>query len=113
MNRKRVAFVYTNVHTYMMKVAGFDWDNGNWPKCGKHGVSKAEVESVFRNAPAILPDPFQGETRIRAIGRSDEGRYIFAVFVMRQTDKGDLIRPLSARYMHEKEIASYERQTKN
>ncbi|TBN45900.1 BrnT family toxin, partial [Paracoccus sediminis] len=25
-----------------MKIAGFDWDDGNWPKCGKHGVSRAE-----------------------------------------------------------------------
>jgi len=96
----------------MMKVAGFDWDRGNWPKCGTHGVSKSEIESVFRNRPAIYPDPFQKEERIRAIGRGDEGRYIFAVFVIRQSDEGDLIRPLSARYMHRKEIVSYERQRK-
>ncbi len=95
-----------------MKVTGFDWDRGNWPKCGKHGVSKSEIESVFRSGLAIYPDPFQKEERIRAIGRSDEGRYIFAVFVIRQSDEGDLIRPLSARYMHRKEIESYERQTK-
>jgi len=93
-----------------MKVTGFDWDDGNWPKCGKHGVSRAEIESVFKNAPAIHPDPFAGEMRLRAIGRNDDGRYIFAVFMMRDTDNGDLIRPLSARYMHKKEIVSYERQ---
>ena len=23
-----------------MKIAGFDWDAGNWPKCGMHGVSR-------------------------------------------------------------------------
>ncbi len=22
-----------------MKIAGFDWDAGNWPKCGKHDIS--------------------------------------------------------------------------
>ncbi len=93
-----------------MKVTGFDWDDGNWPKCGKHGVSKAEIESVFKNTPAIYPDPFADEIRLRAIGRNDDGRFIFTVFMMRNTDSGDLIRPLSARYMHKKEIASYERQ---
>jgi len=93
-----------------MKVRGFDWDSGNWPKCGKHGVSKAEIESVFKNAPAIHPDPFADEMRLRAIGRNDDGRFIFAVFMLRTTNSGDLIRPLSARYMHKKEVASYERQ---
>jgi len=92
-----------------MKISGFDWDGGNWPKCGKHGVSKTEIESVLRNKPAIYPDPFQKEDRIRAIGRSDEGRYIFAVFVIRPRDEGDLMRPLSARYMHRKEIDRYEK----
>ncbi len=95
-----------------MKISGFDWDSGNWPKCARHGVSKAEIESVFRNRPAIHPDPFPGEERFRAIGRNDEGRFIFAVFMLRSAGSGILIRPISARYMHEKEIASYERQKK-
>jgi len=93
-----------------MKVTGFDWDDGNWPKCGKHGVSKAEIEAVFQNTPSVHPDPFAGEERFRAIGFNDDGRYIFAVFILRTTDNGSLIRPLSARYMHKKEIASYEQQ---
>src|SRR3954470_20634262 len=37
-------------------VAGFDWDEGNWRKCGKHGVSKGEVKHVLRGDPFILPD---------------------------------------------------------
>ena len=41
-----------------MKVAGFDWDEGNWPKCGKHGVSRAEIEEVLSGTPAVMPDPF-------------------------------------------------------
>jgi uncharacterized protein len=39
-----------------VQFSGFDWDEGNWPKCAKHGVSKAEVEDVFRFAPLVLPD---------------------------------------------------------
>lgn len=30
-----------------LSVAGFDWDSGNWPKCGKHGVTKEEIKEVF------------------------------------------------------------------
>ena len=51
-----------------MKIAGFDWDKGNWPKCGKHGVSRAEIEEVFAGTPAVETDPFPEEVRMRAIG---------------------------------------------
>ena len=81
-----------------MKIAGFDWDKGNWPKCGKHGVSRAEIEEVFAGTPAVETDPFPEEVRMRAIGKSAAGRYVFVV----------KLRPISARYMHEKEIAHYE-----
>ncbi|SDM01181.1 BrnT family toxin [Paracoccus chinensis] len=91
-----------------MKVAGFDWDEGNWPKCGKHGVSRAEIEEVFTRTPAVLADPFPEEARMRAIGKSAAGRYVFVVFMLREIDGQTKLRPISARYMHEKEIAHYE-----
>lgn len=91
-----------------MKIAGFDWDHGNWPKCGKHGVSRAEIEGVFTGAPAVLADPFPEEARMRAIGKSAAGRYVFVVFMLREIDGQTKLRPISARYMHEKEIAHYE-----
>ena len=31
---------------------GFDWDDGNIRKNSKHGVSVAEAEQVFFNAPS-------------------------------------------------------------
>ncbi len=34
-----------------MQYSGFDWDEGNYRKNAKHGVSKSEVEQVFFNAP--------------------------------------------------------------
>ena len=37
-----------------LAVAGFDWDSGNWPKCGKHGVTKKEIEDFFRASPAVM-----------------------------------------------------------
>jgi uncharacterized DUF497 family protein len=67
-----------------MKTAGFDWDDGNWPKCGKHGVSRAEIEEVLLNTPAVMPDPHPEEPRMRAIGKTIAGRYVFLVFMVRQ-----------------------------
>ncbi|ARE42532.1 hypothetical protein RGUI_4215 (plasmid) [Rhodovulum sp. P5] len=89
---------------------GFDWDEGNWPKCGKHGMTQAEVEQVFLNVPAVHDQPTHSDTeqRFKAIGRTDEGRYAFVAFTFRNRR----IRPVSARYMHRKEVESYERQTR-
>ena len=91
-----------------VKIAGFDWDEGNWPKCGKHGVPQTEIEEVFTGTPAVQVDPFPEETRMRAIGKSAAGRYVFVVFMLREIDGQMKLRPISARYMHEKEIAHYE-----
>lgn len=70
-------------------ISGFDWDDGNWPKCARHGLTKAEIEEVF-------------------IGTTSEGRYVFIAFTLRESELGILIRPISARYMHEREIRRYE-----
>ena len=91
-----------------MKFSGFEWDRGNWPKCGKHGVSREEIEEIFDDVPAVMADPHPGESRMRAIGRTRSGRYVFLVFMLRNAHGGALIRPISARYMHSKEIAHYE-----
>ncbi|MGD9614149.1 MAG: BrnT family toxin [Alphaproteobacteria bacterium] len=93
-------------------VAGFDWDTGNWPKCGKHGVSKAEIEHVLRSGSFVLPDrhPQDRETRFDAVGKNEAGRYVFVVFAVRERAGERLLRPISARYMHRKEIENYERQ---
>ncbi len=91
---------------------GFDWDKGNWPKCGKHGVSRTEIEAVFINGPAVYEHPGHSidEQRLRAIGKNDEGRGIYVSFTIRQKQADGFIRPVSARYMHRKEIEYYERQ---
>ncbi|GAB31720.1 hypothetical protein BJI49_11435 [Acetobacter pasteurianus] len=93
-----------------MKIAGFDWDDGNWPKCGKHGVSRAEIEQVLLGEPAVMTDPHPGEPRMRAIGRTEAGRYVFLVFIFRTISNQTRLRPISARYMHQKEIDHYEQQ---
>ena len=96
-------------------VEGFDWDEGNWPKCRKHGMTKQEIEQVFLNTPAVYPDPAHSvaEERLKAIGRTNTGRYAYVSFTLRPlAAAGALIRPVSARYMHEREIKKYERQTR-
>lgn len=92
-----------------MNVAGFDWDDGNWPKCAKHGLSKAEIEHALSHQPAVLPDRGGGdEVRFNAIGQNAEGRRLFVVFALRKVRGDMLVRPISARYMHRKEIEHYE-----
>ena len=94
-----------------MKIAGFDWDDGNWPKCGKHGVSREEIEQVLRGEPAVMLDPHPDEPRMRAIGKTTAGRYVFLVVMLRTRDGDTRLRPISARFMHQKEIDHYERQS--
>ena len=86
-----------------MKTSGFDRDTANWPKCGKHGVSQEEIEEVFEGTPAVMADPHPSEA-----GRTRAGRYVFLVFMPRTVQGRKLIRPISARYMHKKEIDYYE-----
>ena len=93
-----------------MKVAGFDWDDGNWPKCGKHGVSPEEIEQVLLGNPSVMLDPHPDEPRMRAIGRTKAGRFVFLVFMLRQDEVKTLLCPNSARFMHQKEIDQYENQ---
>ncbi len=95
-----------------MRVVGFDWDSGNRSKCRKHGVSQTAVESVFSRSIAVSPDPrhSKSEERFKAIGRSDDGRWIFVVFTLRTRRGKRLIRPISARYMHKKEVENHEKE---
>ncbi|MEI9991814.1 MAG: BrnT family toxin [Rhizomicrobium sp.] len=94
-----------------MEFSGFDWDDGNRSKCRKHGVSAAAIEALFAAGLTILPDDAHSQTekRFRAIGRTGQGRAIFVVFTLRERDGGRLIRPISARYMHRKEVEHYEK----
>ena len=70
-------------------------------------MSTAVVEDVFQRGVTVLPDEAHSQTeqRFRAVGRDETGRAIFVVFTVR----GNLIRPISARYMHKKEAEHYEK----
>ena len=94
-------------------VGGFDWDAGNRAKCEKHGVSAAEVEGLFSSPLLLIPDAShsQSEERLRAIGKTASGRSVFLVFTIRVRAGKRLIRPVSARYMHRKEVKHYEKES--
>jgi len=51
----------------------FDWDNGNVGKCGKHGVSIAEIEHALLSDPIVIPDPYPDEDRRRAVDTNSSG----------------------------------------
>ena len=94
-----------------MRFDGFDWDAGNREKCLKHGVSTAEIESLFAGTVLVRPDPAHSsqEERFRAVGKTGAGRHLFLTFCWRSSNGRHLIRPISARYMHAREVRSYEK----
>lgn len=89
-------------------IVGFDWDAGNARKNEKHGVSMAEAEQVFFNAPLLMIEDTKhsaGEARFHALGRTDDGRLLHITFTVRSG--GRKIRVISARDMHRKERTIY------
>lgn len=88
----------------------FDWDAGNLVKCQKHGVTVAEIEHVLDNDPFLVPDYDHSghEDRNIAVGLNASGRPVFVIFTLRMVEGEEFVRPISARYMHRKEIDRYE-----
>ena len=91
-----------------MKIQGVEWDQGNWPKCAKHGVSQSEIEYVLKHTKIRIRDPNPDEKRFRTAGQTLSGRHVFIVYTYRKYGAATFIRPISARYMHEKEVKNYE-----
>lgn len=95
-----------------LQIKSFDWDEGNARKNDKHGVSMAEAEQVFFNSPLLVLDDSKHSThepRLHALGISDDKRQLHITFTLRQA--GEKIRVISARDMHKKERAIYEKAT--
>ena len=89
----------------------FDWDDGNSAKCEKHGLTRAGIEAFFPSEPRVAPDPLHSATEQRfiAVDPMPDGRPAFVDFCWR----GDKIRPVSARYMHDREARRYENRPLN
>ena len=68
----------------LSQITGFNWDGGNARKNEKHGVSMAEAEQLFFNAPLLLLEDgahSQDEPRLHALGknrrRAHIARYVY------------------------------------
>ncbi len=61
---------------------------------------------------AVFPDPAHSvaEERLIGIGKNEQERHILVVFTLRKRKGGTVIRPISARYMHRKEVEHYEKE---
>jgi uncharacterized DUF497 family protein/predicted DNA binding CopG/RHH family protein len=79
---------------------GFEWNESNALKnWERHRVAPEEAEDVFFNEPLIIRSDVRNsarEKRYYALGRTDEGRYLFIAFRIRNT----LVRVISARDMN-------------
>ena len=76
-------------------------------------MSTAQIEALFLHGPRVAPDPKHSgdEDRLIAVGKTGMGRPLFVAFTMRTKEGRRLIRPVSARYMHAREIAAYEKES--
>lgn len=97
-----------DVYEQLAESTGFEWDAGNLDKnWHTHQVSGAECEQVFFNQPLVAaPDVAHSEQKSRyfLLGQTDAARLLFVVF----TQRGTLIRVISARDMSRKERNVYE-----
>lgn len=91
------------------KIIGFDWDEGNKEKnWQKRKVNFREAEEIFFNTPLkIFKDKkhSQNEERFVALGKTDKGRKLFAVFTIRKNK----LRIISIRDQSKKERKTYEK----
>jgi uncharacterized DUF497 family protein len=90
-----------------LNFTGFEWDAGNREKNLKHEVHASECEQVFFNEPLlVLSDPKHSvaEDRFAAFGQTDQGRKLVIVY----TQRGPLLRVISARDMNRREREFYE-----
>ena len=77
------------------------------------GRARGEFCRVLKARPRdrqgifLAADPHIGEMRYRAMGRNTLGRPLFLVFTLRRIGGGLVIRPISARYAHDKEATRW------
>ncbi|WP_338635807.1 BrnT family toxin [Spirobacillus cienkowskii] len=95
-----------------LKFDGFDWDDGNITKNrDKHGVTCEEIESFLKNTLFMTPDVQHSDIEQRYIvfGKGQNSRPMVGAITFKYTEDGScLVRPISIRYMHSKEVKKYE-----
>lgn len=80
-------------------------------KCQKSKETVACIEGVFSRPVMMILDSAhsQAEKRFWAIGKTGSRR-VFVVFTLRRKGEKIFLRPISARYMHKKEIERFEKE---
>lgn len=69
----------------MAKRPAFDWDEANAGHIARHGVLPEEAEQVIANEPLPLNAGVRrGEFRRLCIGRTDSGRFLSVVYIVRR-----------------------------
>ena len=94
------------------QITGFDCDEGNARKNEKHGVTMAEAEQLFFNAPLLVLEDSKHsdqQPRFHALGKTDDTRLLHITFTVRHNR--EKVRVISARDMHRKERVIYEKAT--
>lgn len=99
-----------SAYSHRMKIENFIWLQDVIDKLAfKHQVEPSEVEEVFDNRPRIRfvqNGNRTGEDVYMALGRSEAGRYLAVLFIMKKNNNALI---LSARKMAKKERKQYGR----
>ncbi len=85
-----------------MRIAVFEWDDGNLSHIARHRVDADEVEEAFLDRQHLYKTR---EGRYILLGRSGTGRHLLIVF---QYESG-VARPITARDMTDSEKRLYRR----
>ena len=94
-----------------LRVSGFNWDKGNRVKC-QNMVFRLRTSKPFSlTVPELTPIRNTRRTRIVAVGGTSTGRPVFVAFTIRAANNRRFIRPVTARFMHAKEVAAYEEES--
>ena len=86
----------------------FEWDHSKaLANLEKHGISFEEASDVFSDwmsSTVVDPEHSTGESRLLIFGRTKSGKSVVVSF----TERGDILRIISARRMSRRETNAYE-----
>src|ERR1700733_14847964 len=108
--------MYIHLSSVMLR-----WIYGSADLFGITATERSAKSMAFRlsrlrrclcTVPVLQPDLKHSadEDRLIAVGRTSTGRPVFVAFTIRTKNGRRLIRPVTARYMHAKEIEAYEKE---
>ncbi|HSE84392.1 MAG TPA: BrnT family toxin [Thermodesulfobacteriota bacterium] len=88
-----------------MRIDSFEWDEANIVKnISRHNTHPDEIEETFYNRYKLRKTK-QG--RYLLYGVTDNGRYLFVVFIFKKKNGKNIVRVISARDMTQKEKRYY------